>query len=105
MKGVCYSIVKVKVQLAFRSLQDRNLRATIYFCEEWGSGSSQNVFLLHHPSHQTLQSRHLRSSRLLEKENEPQEPFVVVLVECRVNVIQWFCAGRLDTLPAFYEQR
>ena len=31
--------------------------------------------------------------------------FVVEPVECRVNVMQWFCAGRLDSLHAFYEQK
>ena len=30
--------------------------------------------------------------------------FVAVPVECKGNVIQWLFAGRLDTLPAFYEQ-
>ena len=30
--------------------------------------------------------------------------FVVVPVECRRNVIQWFCARSIDTPPAFYEQ-
>ena len=54
MKRV-YAIVKMEaVKLAFSSLQGRILRGTIYFGKERGSGSSQNVFLSHHPSHQTL---------------------------------------------------
>ena len=57
----------VKVKLSFSSLRDRILMATIYFGKEWGSGSSQNVDLSHHPSHQILQSR---------IENEPQEPLL-----------------------------
>ena len=68
------------VKLAFRSLQVRILRATNYFGKEWGSGSSQNVFLLHHKSHQTLQSSNLWPPRLLEIEREPQ----VFLLLCKL---------------------
>ena len=63
----------MEVKLAFSSLQDRILRGIIYFGKERGSACSQNVFLSHHPSHQTLQSRHPLFPWLLEKESEPEE--------------------------------
>ena len=47
--------------------------ATIYFGKESGSGSSQYLFLSHHQSDQTLQSRHLRPFPLLELGSKPQE--------------------------------
>ena len=47
--------------------------ATIYFGKESGSGSSQYLFLSHHQSDQTPQSRRLRPFPLLELDSKPQE--------------------------------
>ena len=100
-------IDKIKVKLAFSSLQDRIFGATIYFGKEWGSGSSQNayVFLSRHMRYpaDTPKSSSSPSSAAGDKKWTTRT-FVVVPVECRVNVMQWVCAGRLDILPAFYEQ-
>ena len=97
----CYSaIVKIKAKLAFSSLQDRILRAIIYFRKEWGShgsDSSQNVFLSHYPSHQTLQCSDRRLPWLLEKREKHKSLGSRIHSKCNALIL-W---RSLDTLPAF----
>ena len=70
-------------------------------------GGLQNVFLSHQPSHgDTPVKSSSTPSSVAGDRDWTTRTFVVVPVECKGNVIQWFfLAGRLDKLPAFMSRQ
>ena len=96
---------KIKFKLAFSSLQDRILRAVIYFGKEWMSVIWENIILSYHPRYQTLQIKVVIASPYSAARKWTTRTSVVVPVEFRVNVLQRFCLESRETLLAFYEQK
>ena len=90
---------------ALNSLQDRILRAVIYFGKEWMSVIWGNIILSYHPRYQTLQIKVVIASPCSAARESTTRTSVVVPVEFRVNVQQRFCLESRDTLLAFHEQK